>query len=213
MRADVEFASCLRDLTGDEERDIATARGRLQIQYSWRVHISSQKFAVPTSSAVEPVMPPGSIMEILTKFVSELSKSKSHKLVIGYHVVYIYSNDLDWLEQLSKIPQGTVKFTQAQVTTSKGSVLVKNSAHQYRTYFKQALLTTQEKTFVANWLKNQQNIRMSPSLKNYCNNGHSRTYGNFFFDHGDLKLLQMLTLVRPNLVRETRNIVNEPLNN
>lgn len=212
MRAGVDYASCLRELTGEEDQDIAKVQGRLQIQYSWKMHVS-QTHGIPTSGPVESVKPPGGVEEILIRFASELSKSKSHRLVIGYHVVYVYSNDLKWLTTLSEIPVGKVKFTQAQVTTSKGSVLVKNSRHQYRTYFKQTLLTAQEKTFVSNWLKNQQGIRMSPSLEKYCNNSSVRTYGNFFFDHRDLKLLQMLTLVRPNLVRETRNIVNEPLNN
>lgn len=212
MRAGVEFAGCLRDLAGDEDQDIVKVQGRLQIQYSWKHHVS-QTYGVTTSGPIESVKPPDGVEEILTRFVSELSKSKSHKLVIGYHVVYVYSNDLKWLTNLSKIPLGKVKFTEATVTTSKGSVLIKSSEHQYRTYFKQTLLTAQEKTFVSNWLKNQQDIRMSPSLKKYCNNSNVRTYGNFFFDHRDLKLLQMLTLVRPNLVRETRNIVKEPLNN
>ena len=213
MRAGVDYASCLRELTGDKDQDITKVQGRLQIQHSWKMHVSHTGVGSFTSGPIESVKPPGGVEEILTRFVSELSKSKSYKLVIGYHVVYVYSNDLKWLTNLSKIPVGKVKFTEATVTTSKGSVLIKSSEHQYRTYFKQTLLTTQEKTFVSNWLKNQQDIRMSPSLKKYCNNSNVRTYGNFFFDHRDLKLLQMLTLVRPNLVRETRNIVNEPLNN
>ena len=213
IRAVVEYAGCLRELTGDESRDLDTIKERLHIQHSWKLRQRIGLFSSHTSNEIASSPPPAGVLEVLMKFVSELSKSKSHKLVIGYHVVYIYSNDLAWLKKFGEISLGRVKFTEATVTTSKGSVLVKSSDHQYRTYFRQALLTAQEKTFVSNWLKNQNCIRMSPSLEKYCNNSNIRTYGNFFFDHCDLKLLQMLTLVRPNLVRETRNIVKEPLNN
>jgi hypothetical protein len=212
LKATVEYAGCLRELTGDEDKDIANVIRRLHIRHAWSTHFSTSSTLSDFPKAMN-VHPPEKTKNTLVNLTSALSRSKSHRLVIGYHTVYIYSNDVDWLKQLSKMPLDNVKFTQAQVNTSKGSVLIKNSTHKHRTYFKQTLLTPQEKIFVANWLKNQSDIRMSPGLEKYCSNGHTRTYGNFFFDHSDLKLLQMLTLVRPNLVRETRNIVKEPLNN
>jgi hypothetical protein len=156
------------------------------------------------------------LSEIYTSLVQFLPRLNGHKLVVGYETVYIYANDSQLLEELEtaigmvgRYNRTWVSYSEALVDRPVGTVRLKASNYKFRSYFRQTELTDTERTFLSNWLMNQgDQIRLSPNLGSWCQgNRDNRTYGNFFFDYNDPKLLSMLSLVRPGMIKITKDIM------
>lgn len=153
--------------------------------------------------------------QYLSNIVGQLHKMSEYKLVIGYDTLYIYSNNKDKLrEVVDNLPHhgrgAFPKMSQARITHTPDTVVLQNSPHRYRSYFKQTVLNHTEREHVRNWLLNQGDaVRLSPGLTAWCNlvKDNARMYGNYFFDHDEPRLLSMLGLVRPGLIKCTKNIV------
>ena len=124
-------------------------------------------------------------------------------------MVWIYTNDIKLLKILDNCKYlDCKKFTQAQVDRPKNSVLLKNSKHTHRSYFKNIKLSLEEKQQLANFFTSQQkNIRPSPSLKTWLHGKFNRTQDYFFIDHDGEQWLLMMSLVIPGLVRKTLEII------
>ena len=138
-----------------------------------------------------------------------LTTPASYKLVVSVDQGYVYTNELDLINQLEAMPELSYKtLTQARIIRPKNTIQLKNPQHEYRTYLRAIKLSAQEKQVLIDFLQNQQShVRMSPGLKNWVHDPFTRTQDYFFVDYNTQSWLSMLSLVRPGIVRKTLQIV------
>jgi hypothetical protein len=113
------------------------------------------------------------------------------------------------MEQLSYVFPLVIK--QAQLDRPRNTLLIRNSKHEYRTYFKPGRISDQEKQNLQSFLNNQENVRLGPALKDFFKRSNTYHYinDNFFIDHDGQGILTMLSLVRSNCVRKTVKLIRD----
>ena len=141
-----------------------------------------------------------------------LLAQQNYKIVISQDWGYFYTSDLAAIramEQLGYIKPLFIK--QALLDRPRDTLLIRNSEHEYRTYFKPGRISDREKNSLQSFLNNQQNIRLGPSLKDFFKKSNTYHYinDNFFIDHDGLGILTMLSLVRSNCVRKTVKLIRD----
>ena len=207
LRFIVHYAGAIRDLSFENlQQDLDRVKSRIDYRlknYS-STHQPQLTFRYNESH------------QYLSVMVRQLHEMSDFKLVIGYDTVYIYSNNRRELDTIiDNLPyQGRSvfpKMSRARITHAPNTVIVQSSPHLYRSYFRQIVLNDTEREHVRNWLLNQGDaVRLSPGLMTWCNSvqNHTRMYGNYFFDHNEPRLLSMFSLVRPGLIKRTKDIVH-----
>jgi hypothetical protein len=138
-----------------------------------------------------------------------LSTSAEFKLVVSLNQGYVYTNDLDLIEQLTDMPELTCKtYTQARVSRPKNTIQLKNPKHGFRTYLKLLKLTVEQKDQLSQFLSAQQAyVRLSPALLRWLQQSFHRTQDYFFIEHDTENWLTMLSLVQPGIIRKTMHII------
>lgn len=138
-----------------------------------------------------------------------LTTPAEFKLVVTTGQGYVYTNDLELIDQLSNMPGMSNKtYTQAQIVRPKNTIKLKNSPYAFRSYFKMLKLTVNQKEILENFLIAQsQHVRLSPSLIQWISQPFVRTQDYFFVDHDSEKWPTMLSLIQPGIVRKTMHII------
>ena len=131
------------------------------------------------------------------------------KLVVSVNQGHVYSNDLEFLQQLDVLPMLEYKsYGQAQIVRPKNTVSLKNPKHKFRTYLKFVKLSHQQKDHLESFLTNHQNdVRVSPALQRWIDQPLNRTQDYFFVDHDTQQWLTLLNLVSPGIIRKTMHII------
>ena len=141
-----------------------------------------------------------------------LSIPSPYKLVFYYnHWLTIYTNDLELLQQVDALDYIDIKnHSQVNVNRPRDTIILKNSVHTKRSYFREFAITNHEKDIITNFLTNQRDyIKISPGLRDWMKRGqlHNYVFDYFFIDYSDDQWLTMLSLVRPGLIRKTVKIL------
>lgn len=137
-----------------------------------------------------------------------LNTSSEHKLVTSASDAWVYTNDLEFIKQLSGLKiLGNKKYREAVIDRPRNTISLKNPKHQHRSYFAAVKLSLEEKTQLHNFLNNQTEIRCSPGLAMWFDLTFHRTQDYFFVDHNGENWLLMLALVRPGLIRKTVDLI------
>jgi hypothetical protein len=198
VRLYIEHASIFRELPDDYVNALATARHRLHDRLVWESRRNStqrKKFPLEYTAAIESL-------------VEHLCLTTDKKVMISYRTLYIYANDLEFLESIDKIfPISSRK--EAVIDRKRGTVISKANPYMFRSFLKQRKLTDEQKQWLSNWINNQSEMRANSSLLSFCQKpSDRRTYGHFYFEHSSMRSVLMLSLIIPDLVRETKQIVN-----
>ena len=146
----------------------------------------------------------------LYKFAGILRNSNvEFKLVVSSNYGWVYTNSLELIGQLKSMRILTgKKYSKAVIDRPENTILLKNPRHQFRSYFKTAKITRQQKDTLINFLNNQQSsIRISPAMAAWTASAFHRTQDYFFVDHNEMSWLTMLSLVQPGLIRKTQQII------
>ena len=203
----MDEASSLRNLS-HEEIDITIERRR-----EWR-EIALQRWQRGNNTV-------GNILgrrrkEITDKTVEDLhalanillTTASDYKLVVSVNQGHVYTNDLTLINQLDCLDFLEHKsYSWAQINRPKNTVQLKNPRHAFRSYFKTAKLTVEQKTHLTGFLLNQPTVRLSPALDEWIVGPFNRTQDYFFIDHNEMSWLTMLSLVRSGLIRKTMQII------
>lgn len=206
MRLLVTYSGAVRDLS---YTDLTADLNRIRDRIEWRMSRFTNEYEKTQRHNYEQSK------IYLTSLVQTLYDIQDFKLVIGYGMIYVYTQNLSDLEKILGDMPDSGRFawpalTRVAVTHAPGTVVIQSSPHKYRSYMRQTSLNTSEREHVRNWLKNQTpTIRLSPGLERWCAALTDETYtlGNYFFDYDDPRLLSMLSLVRPGLIKCTKTIV------
>lgn len=131
------------------------------------------------------------------------------KLVVSVDQGYVYSNDLNLIEQLAGLLILQDKsYSRAEINRPKNTIKLKNCEHQYRSYFRGIKLSAQQKDHLIDFLYNQRaSVRVSPALQRWTDQPFDRTQDHFFVDHDSQTWLTMLNLVVSGLVRKTVHLI------
>lgn len=149
----------------------------------------------------------GDILENLKLMWTELDRCRSQiKLVISYNILYIYGNDTALLNHLASLPY--VKFNNAVksvVDRPRDVVFISNPKFQFRSYFRDRMLSDEEAQRVLNFFKTRADIfGITRSFRQHL--GRDRypyIPRHLFVEHNDHKDLTMLSLVIPGIIRKT----------
>lgn len=138
-----------------------------------------------------------------------LATNEKYKLVTSGNQAWLYSNSIELINQFSALQILERKtYTQALINRAVDTIILRNSAHTSRSYFRAVKLTAKEAEILRNFLvMHQQNIRLSPALTLWLEDTKLRLNDYFFVDYAGDSWLTMLSLVRPGLVRKSLQIV------
>jgi hypothetical protein len=191
-------ASCLRVL------DHAHIDELIERRKQWRESKSGATFSKRWQDITEKT-----VTDLHGLTTALLNTTYKFKLVVSVNQAYIYTNDVELIENLDKMSELSCKsYTQAQVVRPKNTIQLKKSVYAFRSYFKMIKLTNQEKEHLTDFLINQQDsTRSSPALQKWIAQPFVRTQDYFFVDHSTESWLTMLTLVRPGIIRKTMHII------
>jgi hypothetical protein len=125
----------------------------------------------------------------------------------------IYTNDSALLDQVDALDYIDGKnYSRVNVNRPRDTIILKNSVHTKRSYFREFAITKHEKDIITNFLTNQQDyIKISPGLRDWMERGrlHNYVFDYFFIDYSDDQWLTMLSLVHPGLIRKTVKILQD----
>jgi hypothetical protein len=139
-----------------------------------------------------------------------LATEIKYKLVVSGDCIWLYTNDLDFVETISQLPYISFRhYYQSVVTKPKDCVSLRQPKHQFRSYFRNIKLEYGQRTQLVNFLDAQRShVRISPGLTDWMTqNKWHRTQDHYFVDYDHEAWLIMLALVNPKLIRKTLKIV------
>ena len=167
--------------------------------------------SIHTRLALRPVITESTAQNLHELIDVLLASTDPHKLVASVDRAWVYTNNLSLMNQLNQMTALENKFyTEAIIDRPAGTIKLKRSAYQQRSYFKTLKMTAHQKHQLAQFVENQQaHIRVSPSLNEWLNDGYLRTQDYFFIDHSGDSWLVMLALVQPGIIRKTLAIITD----
>ena len=141
-----------------------------------------------------------------------LNSDVDKKIYICTDWVNVYVNELELIRQLEAALNFTksIAVNEIDLVGSPDLLLVKTvPEHEYRSYFRAAKLTTNNKTALVSYITSQEDVRTSPAVSLWLKKKMLYAENHFFIDHNSLATTQMLSLILPGLVRKTLKIVQD----
>lgn len=137
-----------------------------------------------------------------------ITDATPRKIMISDHHLYVYANDpvIYQCIQDHGLAQ-LIELCQVQLTGIPNTVRLRRSHHAMRSYFCAKKLEAATATSVQQWLVAQESVRLSPSLRYWCENDGRWLYSYYFIDHDSTSTLDMLQLIAPGIIRCTMPIV------
>lgn len=192
--------------------DHATIDSRLTKQQEWRDHLR-KRWPADQMNRYHSYIDDATRENIhsMADFITGISTP--YKIIIENKTMRIYTNDLNIVQAIEHIPfVQRRRYGQVVVDRPKDTIKLKNPQHQYRSYFRETRVTTEERDAIGRFLLSQPGIRIGQGLKEWLNGSpgayvskYTREY--FFVDYNHASWPTMLALVRPGLIRRTVQII------
>lgn len=134
-----------------------------------------------------------------------MSLGDSVKIMLHSDWLHLYTNDSLVGEQLiASYGKNSGQLSRAQLAGNPGAINLKRSDYQQRTYFRWSAVTLSQKINLRTVLRNQTNIRLSPSLDAWLDSdNHLHLSEHHFVDHNDSGVLTLIALTLGHIVRKT----------
>jgi hypothetical protein len=146
----------------------------------------------------------GKTLNHLNQMFDQLNRVRDKvKIIISYNILYIYSNNMDILKNLARLPYVIYNNgAEAQVDRPRDVVLRSNPKYKLRSYFREQLISSDESQRLINFL---QQSRDYYGVTNYFFTILRKRYipRYMFIDYNDEKDITMLSLICPGLIRKT----------
>jgi hypothetical protein len=139
-----------------------------------------------------------------------LADTTPRKIMISDNHLYVYANDLAIYQTI--VDTGLALFTELseiQLIGIPDTVHLKRSDHVMRSYLRSRKLENATAASLRKWLVAQESVRLSPSLRYWCENEGRWLFTYYFLDHDSTSTVDMLQLVAPGIVRCTLPIVTD----
>jgi hypothetical protein len=197
----MEDISCLRGLDKfpDDYRTEITQRYHQRYHWTYRYH-NGQVQAARDHEKLELLY---KLAELLKLYQTEI------KLIVSGNCGYVYTNNIELLLSVLKdFPLHVRQLRQACIVRPKNTVSLRNSPHQFRTYFREKSINQTEKQQLLTFLQTQTEWRVSKALLNRLTRlspmWMSRSY---FVDHNTESEVAMLNLIVPGILQMTMPVV------
>jgi hypothetical protein len=143
------------------------------------------------------------LAELLNTYRTEI------KLVVSGNYGYVYTNNVQLLlSVITNFSQHVRQLRHACIVRPKNTVSLRNSPHQYRTYFREKSINQTEKQQLLTFLQTQTEWRVSKALlkrlTRFSPMWMSRSY---FVDHNTESEVVMLNLIVPGILQMTMPVV------
>jgi len=205
----VPFCYFLRDWPRQNEEDIEHAcyiRKNMDINTKmlWGLHDKGRPYHKED---------PYNYQISLCKLLYFLQKyKKDSKAVIEGSCLRFYSNDLEIIKELSDYDDFRLKeVSKVKLVGNTNNVLLKKSDYTHRTYFNRMRLTEETHLHLSKWIESQ-DIKPCPSMKHWLKTNRVHIFGRWlqdtwFIDHNDKRLLTLLMLIVPGVIKQTKEIL------
>lgn len=141
-----------------------------------------------------------------------LQAQQDYKITISTDWGYLYTNDMGLVRRTEQLPYVLpLRITETKIDRPRDTLRILSSQHEFRTYFRGQRLEQRQAHILLEFLRNQQSIRLSPSLEELVRRVQSHYYinENFFIDHDGMGLITMLGLVLPRATRKTVKLIRD----
>ena len=205
LRCEIPHITAIRNYTGDFATDSVHTHRMLEMMKRWHSHVHVVDYEYGTKNRHMTPKERDNVLDFLSRLCAapELIRTS-----VSGGVAYIYGNNLDFLTGLTDSDYiHSPEITEVYLDRPRDTVMLKKSNYQYRTYFRDCNITSENRQYLHNWIRNQQDIRVSPGLQEWLTNNWRNLYSNYFFDHNDIRLTQMLGLILPRALKATKTIV------
>lgn len=126
---------------------------------------------------------------------------------------YIYTNDLTIIDQIARqqLPMNVLKLTEREINRPKNTIRLRNSNKKARVFFRCVTVTQDQKSHLLRFFENnQEQLRLSPSFEEFLHNSSYRyLQSNFFFDVSDIRLIEMINIIVPEIIRNYQPIISD----
>lgn len=202
LRCQILHITAIRHYTGNFVSDGAKAQRMLDMMKCWNTHISIVR--CDRKGFISP-RERDNILDFLAQLCTVTAPLRT---AVSGNTVWVYSNDIDFLQSLADSDYNRrPELIKVHLDRPRDTVMLKKSDYQFRTYFRDCNITSENRQYLENWIHNQQDIRLSPGLQEWRTNNWRNLYSNYFFDHNDIRLTQMLGLILPRAIKTTKTIV------
>ncbi len=132
------------------------------------------------------------------------------KIMISNNHLYVYANDTSIYQRIQDHGLSQfIELCQVQLTGTPNTVHLQRSDHAMRSYFRAKKLEPATATSVRKWLTAQESVRLSPSLRYWCEIEGRWLYTYYFLDHDSGSTIDMLNLIAPGIIRCTMPIITD----
>jgi hypothetical protein len=149
-------------------------------------------------------------LELLYKLAELLNTHRSEiKLVVSGKYGYVYTNNVQLLlSVITNFSQHVQQLRHACIVRPKNTVSLRNSPHQYRTYFREKSINQTEKQQLLTFLQTQTEWRVSKALlKRLTRSSPMWMSRSYFVDHNTESEVVMLNLIVPGILQMTMPVV------
>lgn len=133
--------------------------------------------------------------------------TRDRKMVISSDIVHLYTTDPGLVKDIMSMPYVVDPvYTRAVAVGTPNILRLKNPRYAFRSYFRQQLITPEQKDNLAAFLNAQEKVRLSPTLKWVLSqrfDKSQRVFEYYFIDHDDSGVITMLGLILPGAIRKT----------
>jgi hypothetical protein len=147
---------------------------------------------------------------LLYKLAELLNTHRSEiKLVVSGKYGYVYTNNVQLLlSVITNFSQHVQQLRHACIVRPKNTVSLRNSPHQYRTYFREKSINQTEKQQLLTFLQTQTEWRVSKALlKRLTRSSPMWMSRSYFVDHNTESEVVMLNLIVPGILQMTMPVV------
>ena len=202
LRCQITHITAIRNYTGDFVSDSVQAQRMLDMMKRWNTHVNFVRY--DRKGFISP-RERDDILDFLAQLCTATAPLRT---AVSGNTVWVYSNDIDFLQSLADSDYNRrPELIKVHLDRPRDTVMLKKSDYQFRTYFRDCNITAENRQYLENWIHNQQDIRLSPGLQEWRTNNWRNLYSNYFFDHNDIRLTQMLGLILPRAIKTTKTIV------
>jgi hypothetical protein len=201
----MEDISCMRglDKLPDDYRTEITQRYYQRYQWTYRYHDRHEHVVLHDIQDHEKLESLHKLAELLKLYQTEI------KLIVSGNCGYVYTNNIELLLSVLKdFPLNVRQLRQACIVRPKNTVSLRNSPHQFRTYFREKSINQNEKQQLLTFLQTQTEWRVSKALlkrlTRFSPMWMSRSY---FVDHNTESEVVMLNLIVPGILQMTMPVV------
>jgi len=140
------------------------------------------------------------------------SIERSSKFIFSGHMAYVYTNNYLLLDELDNLDIGLDQSTTININRPKNTVFSQYQGFNKRCILKEINITNEEKLNFLKFLEgNKQNIRTSRGLSKFLKKSSNYHWlrGYFFVDFNNEKLISIMSLMIPGIIKKTIRIINK----